>query len=303
MSMKIKLVKNGIFPVARDADGRPLERSPDTGYRFPGTLQGEGKLVGIPVLFIRTSGCNLRCTWTTESGRVSICDTPYASHHAVEVEIMETGEVVSWVRANLGPIRHVVISGGEPTIQPLPVAELARKLKKELNVHLTLETNGVLFLPELADHIDLFSISPKLGSSDPDMQKNRLLDHPVERNYIRDHPKFRRNTDTLQKYINTCMQKDSYYGDEPGIPPRRKPNKDFQLKFVIARESDMDEIRQDFLEHLSFVDPGDVILMPVGGNPEMLRESMDMTARLAIQYGFRYTPRLQIDLFGDTAGT
>ena len=99
------------------------------------------------------------------------------------------------------------------------------------------------------------------------------------------------------------MQKGSYYGDEPGIPPRRNPNKDFQLKFVVARESDMVEIRQDFLDHLSFVEPGDVILMPVGGNPEMLRESMDMTARLAIRNGFRYTPRLQIDLFGDTAGT
>jgi 7-carboxy-7-deazaguanine synthase len=65
----------------------------------------------------------------------------------------------------------------------------------------------------------------------------------------------------------------------------------------------MDEIRQDFLDHLSFVEPVDVLLMPVGGNPEILRESMDVTARLAIQHGFRYTPRLQIDLFGDTAGT
>jgi 7-carboxy-7-deazaguanine synthase len=301
--MKIKLVKNGIFPVTRNAEGRLSERVPHTGYPFPGTLQGEGKLVGIPVLFIRTSGCNLRCTWTMESGKVSICDTPYASHYAVEVATMDTKDVVSLVRANLGPIRHVVISGGEPTIQPLPVVELARKLKKELKVHLTLETNGVLFVPELTAHIDLFSISPKLKSSDPDAKKNRFLDHPVEQNYIRDHRKFRRNIDTLQKYINACMHKGSYYGDEPGTPPQRKSNKDFQLKFVITRESDMDEIRQDFLDHLSFVAPGDVILMPVGGKPEMLRESMDMTARLAIQHGFRYTPRLQIDLFGDTAGT
>ena len=259
--------------------------------------------MGVPVLFIRTSGCNLRCTWTTAAGKVSICDTPYSSHHTSEVAIMDTSEVVDTVRANLGPIGHVVISGGEPTLQPLPVTDLARRLKKELNVHLTLETNGVLYVPELAAHIDLFSISPKLKSSEPDVKKNRLLEHPVDQNYIRDHRKFRRNTDTLQKYINACLHRGSYYGDEPGIPPRRKSNKDFQLKFVIARESDMDEIRQDFLDHLSFVDPGDVILMPVGGNPELLGESTDLTARLAIQYGFRYTPRLQIDLFGDTAGT
>jgi 7-carboxy-7-deazaguanine synthase len=109
----------------------------------------------------------------------------------------------------------VIISGGEPTLQPLPLVELARNLKRELNVHITLETNGVLFIPELATHIDLFSISPKLSSSDPDQKKNRLLDHPVEQNYIRDHKKFRRNPDTLQKYINACLHKGSYYGDEP----------------------------------------------------------------------------------------
>ncbi len=216
---------------------------------------------------------------------------------------MDTTEVVALVRANLRQIRHVVISGGEPTIQPLALVELARKLKKELKVHITLETNGVLFVPELSTHIDLFSISPKLKSSDPDAKKNRLLDHPVENNYIRDHPKFRRNPETLQKYINACMHKGSYYGDEPGSALHRKSNKDFQLKFVIAREADMEEIRHDFLDHLSFVEPDDVILMPVGGTPELLSESMAMTARLAIQHGFRYTPRLQIDLFGDTAGT
>ena len=266
-------------------------------------MNREGKLVGIPVLFIRTSGCNLRCTWTSPSGKMSICDTPYASHFPGEVDIMDTGEVVNIVRANLGPIKHVIISGGEPTLQPLPLVELSRYLKKELNVHITLETNGVLFIPELATHIDLFSISPKLKSSDPDVKKNRLLEYPVEQNYIRDHKKFRHNPDTLQKYINSCMNKGSYYGDEPGSPARRKANKDFQLKFVITRESDIDEIKQDFLDQLSFVEPEDVLLMPIGGTPELLRESMQMTARLAIQHGFRFTPRLQIDLFGDRAGT
>jgi 7-carboxy-7-deazaguanine synthase len=44
--MEIKLVKNGIFPVTRTAGGQPMEQLPDTGYAFPGTLQGEGKLQG-----------------------------------------------------------------------------------------------------------------------------------------------------------------------------------------------------------------------------------------------------------------
>jgi 7-carboxy-7-deazaguanine synthase len=255
------------------------------------------------VLFIRTSGCNLRCTWTTAEGEVSICDTPYSSHYTEEIESWETADIVTTVKANLGNIRHVVISGGEPTIQPKPLVDLAKQLKKELNVHITLETNGVLFIPELVTHLDLFSISPKLKSSEPDKIKNRQLSVPVEDNYIRDHRKFRRNLDTLQKYINACMNFGSYYGEQPGSGPQRRSNKDFQLKFVITRKEDMEEIRRDFLDRLSFVNKDDVILMPVGGTPELLKKTTDLAVRLAIQNGFRFTPRLQIDLFGDTAGT
>ncbi len=301
--MKINLVRNGIFPITRSAGGGETGGAPATGYGFPGTLQGEGKLAGIPVIFIRTSGCNLRCTWTTADGEISICDTPYASHYPDEVEAWETADIVSTVRANLGPIRHVVISGGEPTIQPGPLTELAKRLKKEMEVHITLETNGVLYVPELTTYVDLFSISPKLKSSEPDSKKNKKLDVPVEGNYIRDHRKFRVNTDTLQKYINACMNFGSYYGERPGSAPERKTNKDFQLKFVITGEEDMDEIRRDFLEPLSFVNNDDVLLMPVGGTPELLKRTTDLAARLAIRNGYRFTPRLQIDLWGDTAGT
>lgn len=313
--MEINLVRNGIFPITENpldstSGVRPEISSdvgfsslPATGYDFPGTLQGEGKLIGLPVLFVRTSGCNLRCSWPAPGGGVSICDTPYASHYPEEVESLETDEVVEILRANLGHIRHIVISGGEPTLQSRALTELARKLKKSLDVHITLETNGVLFIPELVNFVDLFSISPKLESSEPGKEKNKHLDRPVEENYIRDHKKFRINIDTLQKYINACMNLSSYYGDRPGVPAERRTDKDFQLKFVITSGADVDEIRKDFLDKLSFVNNDDVVLMPVGGTPEILAKSTDLTARLAIRNGFRFTPRLQIDLFGDTAGT
>ena len=301
--MEIKLVKNGIFPITQKAGGNSLEVLPETAYSFPGTIQGEGKLVGLPVLFIRTSGCNLRCTWSTEDGKVSICDTPYSSHYPEEAEIWDTADVVATVRANCRKIRHIVISGGEPTLQPEALVELARLLKSELKVHITLETNGVLFNPELSTWIDLFSISPKLASSEPTGEKNKQLTKVVEPNYIRDHKKFRRNLDTLQKYINACMNFGSYYGENPASPPTRKTGRDFQLKFVISRESDVSEIESDFLDQLSFVNPEDVVLMPLGGTREFLRDSFEMTARMAIQYGYRFTPRLQIDLFGDRPGT
>jgi 7-carboxy-7-deazaguanine synthase len=299
--MKINLVRNGIFPITRSLKGEEI--TPATGYPFPGTLQGEGKGIGLPVLFIRTSGCNLRCTWTTPQGDVSICDTPYASHYTDEIEAWEIRDVVSIVKANLGSIRHVVISGGEPTIQPEPLIELTKRLKKELHLHITVETNGVLYVPKLVKYVDFFSISPKLSNSEPDEKKNKSLANPVGENYIRDHRKFRRNTDTLQKYINTCMNMGDYYGERPGSEPERRTDRDFQLKFVITCEEDLQEIRRDFLDALSFVNPDDVVLMPVGGTPELLKKTTELTARLAIQHGYRFTPRLQIDLFGDTAGT
>jgi 7-carboxy-7-deazaguanine synthase len=300
--MKITLVKNGIFPVTKDISGIPLNEKPATDFPFPGTLQGEGKLTGIPVLFIRTSGCNLRCTWETDSGEISICDTPFSSHYPQETEEWEINDIVSIIRFNTSHIRHIVISGGEPTIQPFPLLQLVRQLKQKLGHHVTLETNGIIYIPELAYWVDLFSISPKLSSSEPTPGKVRKLDQPVDKAHIRDHKKFRRNIDTIQKYINACMNMGSYYADKPDGIPARLASKDFQLKFVISKESDIAEIKKDFLDHLTFVEPEDIILMPVGGNRNILKHTSLMTAKLAIQNGWRYTSRLHIDLFDDKDG-
>jgi 7-carboxy-7-deazaguanine synthase len=297
--MKITLVRNGVFPISMDKHGKPLADKPETGYGFPGTLQGEGKLAGIPVLFIRTSGCNLRCVWETESGEVSICDTSYASCYPEDTEEWEIDDIINTIRVNSQIIKHIVISGGEPTTQPIALVQLARQLKQKLGFHITVETNGVIFIPELTYWIDLFSISPKLSTSEPTTEKVKKIDKPIDQSYFRDHKKFRRNIDTIQKYINACMDMGSYYADKPDSVQRRLQYKDFQLKFVISRPSDVDEIKKDFLDHLTFVEPEDVILMPLGGTREFLSTTFFMTAGLAVKNGWRFTPRLHIDLFND----
>ena len=96
--MKINLVENGVFPITKDAEGNLLEGALDTGLSSPGTVQGEGKLLGTSCLFIRTSGCNLRCAWVGADGNGSPCDTPYSSHHA-EKNMMEVDDVVKLVHA------------------------------------------------------------------------------------------------------------------------------------------------------------------------------------------------------------
>ncbi len=301
--MKIRLVKNGIFPVLRDANGNLMKEETNTGYPLPGTIQGEGKLAGIPVLFIRTAGCNLRCTWADDSGRVDICDTPYSSHDVTDTEEWEIGDIIKVLEYNRGPINHIVISGGEPTIQAPGLTALASAIRKKLKMHITLETNGTNYIPELANDIHLFSISPKLRSSEPNEEKNTGLKKPVGEAFIHNHARQRRNIEVIQKYINSCMILESYYGEKIDTEPKKRNDRDFQLKFVVASEEDEKEIREDFLSQLSFVRTEDVLVMPLGSNRETMQEHLDLAARTAIRNGWRFSPRIQIEVFGDKAGT
>lgn len=115
------------------------------------SIQGEGELTGIPSVFVRTSGCNLRCSW---------CDTPYASWHP-EGDEMAVEEIVAAVLRFGCP--HVVLTGGEPMIAP-GIRELAAALTAH-RLHLTIETAGTI--PPDGIACDLASVSPKLGNSTP----------------------------------------------------------------------------------------------------------------------------------------
>ncbi len=115
------------------------------------SIQGEGSLCGVPSVFIRLSGCNLRCRW---------CDTPYASW-SPEGEQMTVENVVR--QALDYGAHHVVLTGGEPM-----VAADAWKLADQLHaagLHITIETAGTI--PPRGIACDLASISPKLANSTP----------------------------------------------------------------------------------------------------------------------------------------
>jgi 7-carboxy-7-deazaguanine synthase len=114
------------------------------------SIQGEGILAGVPSVFVRLSGCNLRCVW---------CDTPYTSWNP-EGSNMLLEEVMASVRGYA--TSHAVLTGGEPMIFPECV-ELTRALK-QARLHVTVETAGTVYQPVACD---LMSISPKLGNSTP----------------------------------------------------------------------------------------------------------------------------------------
>ncbi|HNQ24983.1 MAG TPA: 7-carboxy-7-deazaguanine synthase QueE [Phycisphaerae bacterium] len=114
------------------------------------SIQGEGKLAGLPSAFIRVSGCNLRCAW---------CDTPFSSWEP-EGEELEVADILDRLADH--PTQYVVLTGGEPLIMP-GIEELTRRLHEE-GYHVTLETAGTVWRDVVCD---LISVSPKLANSTP----------------------------------------------------------------------------------------------------------------------------------------
>jgi 7-carboxy-7-deazaguanine synthase len=215
------------------------------------SIQGEGSLVGVPSVFIRTSGCNLRCAW---------CDTPYASWQPEGTEI-ELDEILHEVAAL--PARHVVVTGGEPMIAPDIVALTGRL--RALGKHITIETAGTVFAPVACD---LMSISPKLANSTPDDPR-----------WSGQHERVRIQPAVLRELMARYQ---------------------YQLKFVIQRAEDLDEVRS-LVGQLS-ADRERVILMPEGTDSDRLRERGVWLAEVCKEAGFRFSPRLHVDLWGNRRG-
>jgi 7-carboxy-7-deazaguanine synthase len=115
------------------------------------SLQGEGRLTGVPSVFVRLAGCPLRCRW---------CDTKYGWDETAGLyyPAEKIGRAVEqW------PCKFVVITGGEPMVNP-DLKELAINLETQRK-HITIETAGIAFIPDM--RCDLMSISPKLSNSTP----------------------------------------------------------------------------------------------------------------------------------------
>ncbi len=177
---------------------------------------------------------------------------------------MAVAEIVKTVAGY--PARHAVLTGGEPMIAP-GIAELTRALH-ESGLHITIETAGTVTSPVVCD---LMSISPKLRSSTP-------LDRENGR-WAAQHERLRYQPEVLCHLIN---------------------NYDHQLKFVVTSPEDLGEIGQ-MCRDLQ-VPASRVILMPEGVKAEALAGKALWIVDICKQEGYRYSPRLHIDLWGDRRG-
>ncbi len=270
-----------------DPTHHPLSQAPPDApdHADPGSLrisetfasiQGEGKLTGVPSFFVRTSGCNLRCTW---------CDTPYASWDP-EGPVRTVEDIVREAithRDNAG-IRHAVLTGGEPMLPPA-IVPLSRALR-DAGFHITIETAGTIVRPVACD---LMSLSPKLANSTPTGDPRDPAGTWATR-----HQQRRLNAEALRILWHGSAEL-----------PRTW---DRQCKFVVTGESDLPEIDSV----LALLDEGhppadrtpaaDIMLMPEGTS-EPAPDARDTVQKICMRTGYRYCTRLHIHLYGDARGT
>ena len=217
------------------------------------SIQGEGPWAGTRSLFIRTSGCNLRC-W--------FCDTPYTSWKP-EGSAWTTDELFHRVAESDAP--DVVLTGGEPLLVP-QLPDLARHCQ-QLGKRVTIETAGTVFQPVSCD---LMAISPKLPNSTPD------------------DPRWKQRHDSIRF--------------QPEVVAELLQNSAGILKFVIENPLDIHEV-VSWLQHVPTASPSIVWLMPQARTREQLREKSAWLRELARKYGFNFSSRLHVEMFGDTRGT
>ncbi len=217
------------------------------------SLQGEGRLTGVPSVFVRLAGCPLRCRW---------CDTVYAQNASAGIKYNS-----DWLAEQIRsyPTSNIVITGGEPFFNPrLP--DLV-KFVHRLGLHLTIETAGILFIPDLP--CELISISPKLSNSTPT--------DPIQ---AEAHERIRLNLPAIRQLMDVYP---------------------YQLKFVVDTPADLDEIVR-VVEQLGKVKPQDVLLMPQAITRQEYVEKSLWLADYCLQTGFCFGSRLHTMLWPGQRG-
>ncbi len=235
------------------------------------TLQGEGKSMGMPSVFVRLSLCNLHCTW---------CDTDYTWNwkgtrfrHVRDAEpgyskFDQKEMILDWPAQKTADkilgfnCPNIVITGGEPLMQQRALEELLTLLRSvQPGLHIEIETNGTLQPSSiLAELIDQYNVSPKLENSG---NKTSLRDKPAVMSFFSKDPKS-------------------------------------NFKFVVDTPEDLQEIL-GLVKKYSIL-PRQVYLMPQGTQRESLVDKRSWLTDICRENNFNFTDRMHIHLFGNKRG-
>ena len=280
------------------------------------SIQGEGRYMGVPSVFMRTFGCNFRCKKfgrprdeeiegaNPEVAAVMTRISEFKSYN--ELPLVSTGcdtyaaiypefkdlspyrspeEIVTDIMAML-PYRqwrdeHLVITGGEPLLawqQIYPVL-LSRPEMLRLK-EITFETNGTqLLYPEFRHFLLNWTLNPTFGRRGP----NAL-------------------TFSVSAKLS-CSGESREDAIRPDVVMQYQEVGHTYLKFVIAQEQDAEEAMEVLEIYRREGFTGDVYLMPVGGVESVYSLNNRRVAELAMQHGLRYSDRLQVPLFKNEWGT
>jgi organic radical activating enzyme len=235
------------------------------------SIQGEGRSMGRPSIFVRTSLCNLHCVWCDTDYTWNWIGTPF-SHVHDEDPAYQKFDKKEWmvrcsivevaVRIGAHPCRNVVLTGGEPMMQQDALVALMQHLKSvDPNYRFEVETNATyLPTPHFDALIDQYNASPKLDNSG---NPKRLREKPAVLRCFAEHPKA-------------------------------------GFKFVVAETADLHEVL-DLINRYRIA-PEKVWLMPEGTTPEALTTRRAWIVEVCKTHGFNYTDRLHVQIWGDKKG-
>jgi 7-carboxy-7-deazaguanine synthase len=250
------------------------------------SIQGEGVFAGIPSVFVRVSGCNLRCVF-----KGSICDTSYTSFHPTKSQYTSNDDIVNDIVDIMkeNNAEHLVITGGEPLLYQDDLIHVLQWVMNYLpDITVTIETNGSI-VPEikLTNMVDLFSVSPKLSTS-VDNDGKVLKPEQVDR-----HNRTRINLDALATFTTSSYFYFKYvYSGPECIQEINDLHQQIIDKIINEQNRNPEVYNMDLMNART-------ILMPEGSNQEQLNNSRLGCVEAALKQGWRFTDRLHITIWND----
>lgn len=263
------------------------------------SIQGEGKYTGAPSIFVRVSGCNLRCIF-----KDSICDTPYTSFTPEAKHYNSIDDLVLEFKKEQGKyphVKHVVITGGEPLLYKKDLEEFLARVWDDSMV-ITIETNGTKpILNPLSGkfRIDLYSVSPKLSTS-VGKENTKIVQgdqqYLITKEMVERHDRERLNYNNLVDIVTSA---------------------NYQFKFVYSGPECVEEIKNIYIEMGKIVSNKDdqfynfymkhhpmhnTMLMPEGVDSEDLDNKSQEMVKVCMENNWRFSDRLHIRIWGDKRG-
>jgi 7-carboxy-7-deazaguanine synthase len=287
------------------------------------SVQGEGKFVGVPSVFLRTFGCNFRCmNFGTDEKRDRWEQHKAGKKHNAEVaDLIARGVHKTTVEFNDLPIIH---TGCDTYASIYPEFKHFNKQAEvdEVVEHLLSLTPEGKWTQDNGQDIHLI-----MTGGEPLLAWQRLYIELFNHPRMRDLKNVTFETNTTQKlhddfvdYLSnqnrfeitwSCSPKLSVSGEpwdtaiKPDIASQyyTVEGSDLYLKFVVATQDDFDEVTRAVEEYRSAGVECPVYLMPLGGRSEEYNLNVQEVAEACMERGWRFTPRLHISLFGNAWGT